>query len=146
MTPGSAEDIGPSAASSLVNNGIALVTANRWTILGALCVVRLGLGFQFQTVGSVAPFLVDDLGIDYSQVGTLVGLFMLPGIVLALPAGFLGKVYGDKRVTLFATAGMVAGGLVCGIAPTYEVLLAGRALSGAGIAVLVVLLTKMVAD
>ena len=122
------------------------MTANRWTILGALCVVRLGIGFQFQTVGSVAPFLVDDLGIGYSQVGTLVGLFMLPGIVLALPAGFLGKLYGDKRVTLFATAGMVVGGLVCGVASTYEVLLAGRLLSGAGTAVLFVLLAKMVAD
>ena len=122
------------------------MTANRWIILGALCVVRLGIGFQFQTVGSVAPFLVDDLGIGYSQVGTLVGLFMLPGIVLALPAGFLGKLYGDKRVTLFATAGMIVGGLVCGVASTYEVLLAGRLLSGAGTAVLFVLLTKMVAD
>ena len=88
-----------------VNIGGAQVKANRWTILGALCVVRLGIGFQFQTVGSVAPFLVDDLGIDYSQIGTLVGLFMLPGIVLALPAGFLGKLYGDKRVSSLATAG-----------------------------------------
>jgi MFS family permease len=122
------------------------VTANRWIILGALCVVRLGIGFQFQTVGSVAPFLVDDLGIGYSQVGTLVGLFMLPGIVLALPAGFLGKLYGDKRVTLFATAGMIVGGLVCGVASTYGVLLAGRLLSGAGTAVLFVLLAKMVTD
>ncbi len=122
------------------------MTANRWIILGALCVVRLGIGFQFQTVGSVAPFLVDDLGIGYSQVGTLVGLFMLPGIVLALPAGFLGKLYGDKRVTLFATAGMIVGGLVCGVASTYGVLLAGRLLSGAGTAVLFVLLAKMVTD
>lgn len=129
-----------------VNIGGVQVKANRWTILGALCVVRLGIGFQFQTVGSVAPFLIDDLGIDYSQIGTLVGLFMLPGIVLALPAGFLGKLYGDKRVSSLATAGMVVGGLVCAVAQSYEVLLAGRLLSGAGTAVLFVLLTKMVAD
>ena len=48
-----------------------------------------------------------EFAIDYGQVGTLVGLFMLPGLVFALPGGLLGKRFGDKsldeiQVELFA--------------------------------------------
>jgi hypothetical protein len=35
----------------------------------------------------VPPFLISEFGLDYRQIGTLVGLFMLPGLALALPGG-----------------------------------------------------------
>ena len=66
------------------------VPINRWSILGVLFIVRFALGFQFQSAGSVTPFMVDDFGVDYTGIGTLVGLYMIPGLVLALPSGFIG--------------------------------------------------------
>ena len=60
---------------------------NRWFILAVLFVARLALGYQFQSAGSVAPFLIRDLGIDYAQIGLLVGGFILPGIAISLPSG-----------------------------------------------------------
>src|SRR5262249_12975206 len=59
--------------------------SNGWFILVVLFVARFCLGHQFQSVGSVAPFLISEFGLDYRQIGTLVGPFMLPGFVLALP-------------------------------------------------------------
>ncbi|MBT3399433.1 MAG: MFS transporter, partial [Rhodospirillaceae bacterium] len=46
---------------------------NRWLVLGALFVARSALGFHFQSVASVAPLLVEDLGIDFTAIGTLIG-------------------------------------------------------------------------
>lgn len=41
---------------------------NRWLILAVLFVVRTAMGFQYQSVGSVSSFLVEDLGINYAQL------------------------------------------------------------------------------
>jgi hypothetical protein len=49
---------------------------NRWAILGVLFLVRVALGYLFQAAGSVGPPLVRDLGLDWADVGALVGAFL----------------------------------------------------------------------
>ncbi len=119
---------------------------NRWFILGVLFVARFALGFQFQSTGSVTPFMVEDFGVDYTEIGTLVGLYMIPGLFLAVPSGFIGRRFGDKRIVLAGLALMVVGGVIAGAADGYSVLVAGRLMSGAGAALLFVLMTKMLTD
>ncbi len=43
--------------------------ASRWIALFVLFLVRTSIGFQFQSVASVSPFLVDQLSISYAQAG-----------------------------------------------------------------------------
>ncbi len=119
---------------------------NRWVMLAVLTTARLVMGFQFQSIGSVAPFLVEDLGIDYASVGLLIGLYLAPGVVLAFPAGLLGQRFGDKRVVIVGLLLMFVGGFLAGVADNYEVVVAGRFLSGVGAVLLSVLLTKMATD
>jgi predicted MFS family arabinose efflux permease len=104
------------------------------------------MGFQFQSVASVSSFLIEDLDIDYTRFGLLIGLYHLPGIALALPGGLLGRRFGDKRVVVAALALMAIGGLMTGVNHSYTIAFSGRLLSGVGAVVLNVLLTKMVAD
>lgn len=118
----------------------------RWRILIVLFIVRISMGFQYQSVASTSSFLMGDLNIDYTQLGALIGLSGLPGIVLAFPGGLLGKRFGDKRVVLTALVLMVVGGLMMGLSNSYTLIMAGRLLSGAGGVLLNVLLAKMVAD
>jgi hypothetical protein len=40
-----------------------------------LFIVRLSMGYQFQSVASVSTVLVHEFGFSYAQVGTLVGFF-----------------------------------------------------------------------
>ena len=120
--------------------------ANRWTMLGMLFLVRTSVGFQFQSISSVSPFLIEDMAIGYTEIGTLIGLFMLPGVVIALPGGLLGKRFGDKRVCAFGLALMVLGGLLVGVSQSYAPAFAGRLLSGIGAVLFNVVLTKIVAD
>ena len=123
-----------------------MIMENRWLILAVLFVVRTAMGFQYQSVGSVSSFLVEDLGINYAQLGALIGLYDLPGVVLAFPGGILGRRFGDKRVVVTALALMAIGGLMMGVSTSYALAATGRLLSGAGAVLLTVLLNKMVAD
>src|SRR5437763_2971447 len=58
--------------------------ANRWVALAVVFVTRSSMGVQFQAIASVAPLLVSDLGLSYTQIGWLIGIYMLPGTLLAL--------------------------------------------------------------
>jgi len=49
------------------------------------------MGFQFQSVASLSSFVITDLDIDYTQLGLLIGSYLLPGIVIAYPSGLLGQ-------------------------------------------------------
>jgi len=119
---------------------------NRWVMLLVLFVARTAMGFQFQSVASVSPLLVRDLAIDLALFGSLVGAWMLPGAVMAIPGGMLGGRFGDKRVALFGLVLMVIGSAVTASSNEYLTALVGRIVSGTGAVLLNVLLAKMVAD
>jgi len=118
----------------------------RWLILAVLFVARGAWAYQFQAVGSVGPMILDDLGIGYAELGTLVGLFDAPGIVVALAGGYLGQRYGDKRLVLIGLALMVAGGIAGGASRDFEASAVARVVAGAGSVLLGILIAKMVAD
>ena len=86
-------------------------------ILAVLFAARTVMAFQFQSLPALGPVLIQDLGIDYALFGTLVGLFMLPGVVFALPGGVLGQRFGDKRIAVLGLGLMALGGLLVSLAP-----------------------------
>jgi predicted MFS family arabinose efflux permease len=119
---------------------------SRWTILAVLFAARVGLGFQFQTLGSVSDVLAVDLQLSFAEVGTLIGLFMLPGLILALPAGLLGPRMSDRSLVTFGLIALALGGSVASIANGFSLLAIGRFLCGVGFLFSTIYFTKMVAD
>jgi predicted MFS family arabinose efflux permease len=93
---------------------------SRWFILAVLFIARFALGYQFQSAGSVAPYLIRNLGVDYAQIGVLIGVFILPGVAISVPSGFLVSRFGDKNIVLAGMALMVAGGALAGGARAYD--------------------------
>ena len=120
--------------------------SKRWWCLGALTLARAAMGFQFQAVAAVGPLVAESLGLDKGQLGWLVGLYLLPGAVIALPGGLLGRRFGDKRLVLVGLALMGVGGIWLGFSQSFAEANAARCLSGIGAVMLNVLVTKMVAD
>jgi len=119
---------------------------NRWFILAVIFLARMSMAYQFQSIASVAPFLAKDFGIEYAAIGSLIGFYMLPGVVLAFPGGMIGKRFGDKRVVLFGLALMTIASVLIGFSKSYSVTAIGRVLGGMGAILMNVLMTKMVAD
>jgi MFS family permease len=118
----------------------------RWLALALIFATRLALGFQFQSVGSIASFLIEEFHIDFVRVGSLVGAYLFPGAFIAIPGGYLSRRFGDKRMVSCGVMMMIVGGMVAGAAPTYWSLMLGRVLSGIGASFVLVLATKMVTD
>lgn len=120
--------------------------AARWRMLGLLFVCRIGLGLQFQTLASVSGSLVAEFGLSWVEVGTLVGLFTLPGLVLSLPAGYVGHRFGDRRLVAFGLLLLAAGGGVAAFAGGIGGLAVARLVCGAGFVFATLYFTKMTAD
>ena len=106
-------------------------------ILGVLFLVRIWTEFQFQSLASVSTYLEDDMSISYAQVGTLIGLFMLPGVVIALPSGVLGSRFGEKRTCASGLTLMVIGGILMGAGQTYPLVFARRLITRVGVVLFV---------
>ncbi|MBR1211338.1 MFS transporter [Bradyrhizobium sp. JYMT SZCCT0180] len=119
---------------------------NRWGILAILFVVRLTMAFQFQSVAAVAPLLGSSFGVSLADIGLLIGLYLTPGVAIALPGGAIGQRFGDKTTVLAALALMLIGGLAMALSDSWNVQMAGRLIAGAGGVLLNVQMTKMVAD
>jgi MFS family permease len=118
----------------------------RWRALWVLSAARVAMGFQFQVVGATAPLLRDQYGLALADIGWLVGLFVAPGVVLALPGGMLSARWGDRRIAIAGTAAMVLGGFLCALAPDVTTLQIGRLIGGVGGVLFNVTASKMVAD
>jgi MFS family permease len=119
---------------------------NRFVILAVLFVVRLTMGFQFQSVAAVAPLLGQNFGVGLADIGILIGLYFTPGVALALPGGAIGQRFGDKTTVLGALLLMLTGGLAMALSDSWSGQIAGRLVAGAGGVLLNVQMTKMVAD
>jgi len=119
---------------------------SNWRCLAALTLARAAMGFQFQSIAAVAPLVGDDIGLDKTQLGWLIGLYLLPGVAFALPGGLLGRRFGDKRLVLAGLALMAIGGAWLAVAESFAVANAARFTSGIGAVILNVLMTKMVTD
>lgn len=120
--------------------------AIRWRILLLLFLARIGLGFQFQTLGSVGDNLVRDFGLDYAEIGALIGLFMVPGLFLAIPAGYSGGFFSDRTLAGFGLAALALGGLISGVASDSWTIGAGRICAGTGFLFSTLYFTKMTAE
>ena len=115
-------------------------------ILAILVAVRIALAIAFQTAGLAAPFQVAEWGLDYAAAGGLVGLFWVPGLLLALPAASIGRRFGERRMVAVGLLLMALGVALSASANGQAIFAAGRLVTGAGAALLMALLMKMVAD
>ena len=120
--------------------------ARRWWMLAFLCVSRIGLGFQFQTMGSVSDPVVVELLLNYTQIGTLIGLFMLPGLFLAIPAGYVSRFASDAWLAGIGLALLGFGGVIAASADGFGLLALGRLACGAGFVLSTIYFAKMVSE
>lgn len=118
----------------------------RWAMLALLFFCRTSLGFQFQTMGSAAPGVTAEIGLSLTEIGTLIGFFMLPGVVLSIPSGYAARYMSDKGLLVLGLLVMGLGGATAAIAAGFGMLALGRILCGIGFVIGTIYFAKMVQD
>lgn len=115
-------------------------------MLAALSMAMLlaALGTSIANVG--LPRIAHDLGADFGQVQWVVLAYLLAVTTLVVPGGRLGDLLGRRRVLLAGIAVFSAASLACAAAPDLTVLLAARAVQGAGAALMMALTMPFVAE
>lgn len=118
----------------------------RWRMLSVLFAARLAMAFQFQAIAALSPSYQATYGVGLDSIGFLIGLYLSPGLLLAMPSGLIGAALGGKRGVGLGLALMLAGAIGAVFAVTWEHEIAARLVAGTGGVLLNVLMTKMVTD
>jgi predicted MFS family arabinose efflux permease len=85
---------------------------------------------DFMIMPPLAPKLIALWGISTGEFGIAVGAYILSAGICGFLGAFVIDRFDRKRFLTFLFVGLTAGTLLCGLATTYSVLLAGRIIAG----------------
>lgn len=119
---------------------------NRWTILVVLFLARTAMAFQFQAVAALSPVFADAYSIGLAEIGLLIGLYLAPGVLVAIPGSTLAARFGDRRIVIAALLMMLLGNLIALAFSSYEAFVVARLVAGAGGVVVNIVMTKLLVD
>ncbi len=110
----------------------APASSRSWPVLASLCFGRFCLGLQLQYVAALTPFLMADVGYSFTAIGLLIGLFLAPGVVLALPSSLLCAHFGYRQLGLAGLVMMALGSLWLSFSESFWFAAGARLLGGTG--------------
>jgi EmrB/QacA subfamily drug resistance transporter len=97
-----------------------------------LCVMQLMIILDGTVVTVALPTIQGDLGFSQAGLAWVMNSYLIAFAGLLLLAGRIGDLIGSKRVFLAGLGLFTAASLLCGMATSAEVLIAGRFLQGVG--------------
>ena len=110
--------------------------SRRWWSLAALAVSLFMIYLDTTVVNVALPAIQTDLEIGLAKLEWVVNAYVLAFAVLLLTGGKLADFLGRRRVFLIGLVAFTMSSLLCGIAPTGELLIAARAAQGFGAALM----------
>lgn len=123
VAPGADADTGASGAGAV----------NPWVIMGVILAGTYLPVVSMTVLGVAIPDIARDLGTSARLSTEWVVTIYVAAVAVILPAtGWLGDRFGRRRTYLGALASFGVGSVVCVLAPTFNLLIAGRILQGLG--------------
>jgi MFS family permease len=108
------------------------------TVVGTLAVAYMASHFFRASNVTIGLDLMRDLHIGPEALGALTGSFFFGFSAMQLPCGFFFDRYGPRLTVFFMLLLATIGGALFTLAPNWPVLVAGRALMGAGFGVMLI--------
>jgi predicted MFS family arabinose efflux permease len=107
-----------------------LFTPYQVFVIVVLALLQFLIVLDFMVLSPLGAQLMPTLGIDTQQFGLVVSAYAFSaGASGLLAAGFADR-FDRKKLLLFFFSGFILGTFLCGIAPTYPLLLAARIITG----------------
>lgn len=108
----------------------------RWAALALLCAAQFIVILDTSIIGVALPAMQADLGFSASGLSWIFNAYVIAFGGLLLLGGRLGDLLGARRIFAGGFAILTLASLLAGLAPSQELLLAGRALQGVGAAMI----------
>jgi len=108
----------------------------RWFILAVLCLSLVMVVMAVSGLNTALPRIQEDLGASATELQWIIDAYALVFAGLLLIAGAMGDRFGRKGALLIGLVVFGAGSLVSGLASSTSQVIAGRAVSGVGAALL----------
>ena len=112
--------------------------AYRYTVLFFVAILTFGSYFAYDSVGAIAPTLIEKLGLDREAIGQMYTLYSVAAILSVFIGGLLIDKIGTRRASLLFSGLVTLGAAIVAIAPNTPVLFFGRFIFGWGSESLVV--------
>lgn len=106
----------------------------RLLILINVLIMTSMVAIDMSIVGVALPVMARELDVGMGSVEWVSTAYMLVSCAGILIGGRLGDIYGKVRIFMIGVALFTTGSLMCGLAPTLAVCIAGRAVQGLGAA------------
>src|SRR5262245_22759043 len=113
-------------------NAASQTDRSRWLALYVLCLGVLMIVLDATIVNVALPDIQDDLGFSQSSLAWVVNAYLIAFGGLLLLAGRVGDLTSRRGVFLAGLGVFTAASLVCGLAPSQEVLIGARFVQGVG--------------
>jgi EmrB/QacA subfamily drug resistance transporter len=121
-------------ASAAATPAAAVAGAKRWWSLVALCLSAAIVWFAAANIPVATTAISDDIGGSVTALQWANTIFTLTCGALVIAAGRLGDIFGRRRVLGIGLIIFAGASVLAALAPSPELLIAGRALMGAGAA------------
>lgn len=138
------ESSSPSGAAA--GGGFAPATrAYRFVLLFFVSLLTFGSYFAYDSIGALAPTLIQELGLDRETIGSLYSAYSLAAIFIVFFGGMLIDRLGPRKASLLFSALVTLGAVIVALADDTWTLYLGRFVFGAGSESLVVAQSAIIA-
>jgi len=104
----------------------------RWAVLFASVLAFIMFAYALQSVPPLLEQFQSIFGINAATAGLLMSMAVIPGIILALPAGILIGKYSFRKIGFLSTLLIAVGSLIMALASSFSVALLARFIVGLG--------------
>jgi EmrB/QacA subfamily drug resistance transporter len=122
--------------SSTASAAASAASSRRWLALGLIAAAQFMVIMDTSIIGVALPKMRGDLGFDPQDLSWVFNAYVVAFGGLLLLGGWLSDLVGARRVFLSGWSVLAAGSLIAGLADTAAVELVGRAVQGAGSALI----------
>jgi MFS transporter, DHA2 family, methylenomycin A resistance protein len=109
---------------------------NKWVALTVVCLIVFVICINTTAINTAVATIADDLSLSTSTLGWALDVYMLAAAALVVLGGQIGDILGRRRITLVGICVFAVGSVLVATSFSGASLIGGRALQGAGGAVL----------
>ena len=108
------------------------ISRYRWVVLFAALLAFMMYAFALQSVPPLLQQFKIIFGVDNATAGLLMSIVVIPGVILALPAGVLIDRYGYRKIGVLSVLAVAVGSLLMAFSQIFSLALVARFIIGFG--------------